>query len=173
MDYTLSSDVFPLAVGKRWVYTTGVFIFTREVNMWVADKNNNKYLIKVSSGNMHGAAVVQSDVDLSLLAISSEDVNSIDEESYFDTVPKAVLLKSPIAAGASWENDMGKFKVISCNHNFKTDNKLYQGCIYLRLKDISGADNDIFIKPGIGIVYASLYIDGLGRVNLELKRYTT
>lgn len=169
MDYTLPSDILSLTPGKRWVYTTGTFIFTREINLSVMDRRAGQCLINFSSGGIKGSAVMQCDVDLSLIAVSKELVDTLDDDSSLEPVQKVELLKSPLITGASWENMLGSFKVVDSKSRLKLGRKVYNDCIYLQLKDTSGAYNDIYIKPGIGIIFASIYIDGFGKVYLNLK----
>lgn len=171
MDYTLAEDVFPLTLGKRWVYTTGAFIFTREITMYVAEKEGSRYLIKVKSRDINVSAVIKLDVDMSLVAISRTAADSMDDEEEFETIPKTEIIKSPIQKGASWENSLGFFEVMSTDFSFKANGKTYQECIYIKLNDTSGGLNDIYIKPGIGIVFAVIDIDGIGKVYLDLKSW--
>ncbi len=169
MDYTLPSDIFSLIPGKRWIYTAGAFIFTREIEMMVMDKRAGQCLLKFSSGDIKGSAILQCDVDLSLIAASKEEVETLDDISTFEATPKIEILKSPVIAGTSWESMLGTFKIEDTNYKLKFGKKIYTGLIYMRLKDTSNAYNDIYIKPGIGIIFASVFIDGFGKVSVSLR----
>lgn len=172
MDGILPTDIFSLDVGKRWVYTVGSGIFRRDVNVEVVDKKKNNYLIKFSMGSYSGAAVIKTDVDMSIIAVAKYGTDTLDDESLFQAIPKVELLKSPLITGLKWQNSLGEFSIVSTNHYLKLEKKTYPDCIHLRIRDTSDAYNDIFIKSGIGIVFASVYIDGIGKVNLNLKQFS-
>lgn len=171
MSSLLPSDIFPLIVGKRWVYSAGRGIFNKNADITIRDKKNSLYLMKFSSGKHTGSFVIKSDVDMSIIAYSKYDTDTLDDEEAFEAIPRIELLKSPLISGASWENSLGTFSIISSSHKLKLGDKVYPDCLYIQLKDTSGTFNDIYIKSGVGILFASLYIDGIGKVNVNLKGF--
>lgn len=173
MNGLLPSEVFPLEVGKSWSYTisTGL-LFSRSADMTVTDKKGSLYVIKVVSGKFIISFIVKSDVDMSVIAFSRSGASSLEEEAAFESIPKVELLKSPLVEGINWDNSFGSFKIINTNYRLKLDKKIYSNCIFLQLKDTSNALNDIFIRNGVGIVFASLYIDGVGKAYLNLKKFS-
>lgn len=172
MNGLLPSEVFPLEVGKSWSYiiNTGL-LFSRNADMTVTDKKGNLYILKVVSGKFVISFMVKSDVDMSIIAYSRSGASSFEEEA-FEPIPKVELLKSPLVAGINWDNDFGNFKILNTDYTLKLNKKTYSNCIFLRLKDTSNASNDIFIRNGVGIVFASMYIDGVGKAYLNLKKFS-
>jgi hypothetical protein len=170
MNGLLPSDVFPLDVGKRWSYTinTGL-LFSRNADVTVTDKKGNLHVVKVNSGKFTMSLIVKSDVDMSIIAYSRTGASSLEDDEAFEPIPKIEILKSPLVSGINWDNNFGSFKIINTDYKLKLDKKVYSNCIFLQLKDNSNASNDIFIKNGVGIVFASIYIDGIGKAYLNLK----
>lgn len=168
----LPLDVFPLAVGRKWSYTVGCGLFFRKSgDITVTDKKNNYYVIKISSGKFEMSAVVKCDVDLSIVAYSASGVESLEDESAFEAVPRVEILKSPIITGAKWQNSIGRFGIVNTSYTLKVDKKTYPDCVFLQLRDTSNKLNEFFIRKGIGLVYGSVYIDGVGKAYINLTRF--
>lgn len=164
------SEIFPLAVGNKWSYSLGTgLLFSRNADVMVSDKRNNFYLFKITSGKFATSVVVKSDVDMSIIAYSKTGVDTLQDEYAFEEIPKIEILKSPLMAGASWDSSIGRFNIVSTDYRLKLDKKTYSDCVYLQIRDTSNALNDIFIRKGVGIVFASVYIDGFGKVQIRLR----
>jgi hypothetical protein len=168
---SLALGIMPMDVGTRWVYRMEALLFSLDAKLEVADKVNSYYLVKAASGNLEGAVILKADVDLSLVAYSNTAVETLENQNAFKQLPKVELLKSPIVTGTVWENNLGRFHIIDSKCNFKLGNKVYNDCIHLHLKDSSNADNHFYLKEGIGLIYAQVYIDNMGDVNIRLKKF--
>jgi hypothetical protein len=169
----LPSDVFPLAVGRKWSYTVGTgLLFRKSGDVTVKDKKNNYYVIKINSGKLDVSAVVKCDVDMSIVAYSSTGVELLEDESAFEAVPKVEILKSPIISGTKWQNSMGSFGIVNTSYTLKLDKKSYPECVFLQLRDTSNQLNEFYIRKGVGLVYGSIYIDGVGKVHVNLTKFS-
>lgn len=165
------SDIFPLKVGTRWIYRAQYKIFSKEITVQVMDKRNDSYLLKFKMNDIETSVVLQSNVDLFATGYSPKGVNTLKNEIDLKEIPKVLLLKSPVLEGNLWQNNLGIFKIISTKHRLKIGDKIVPDCIRIHLKDTSNADNEFFIKEGIGIVYASVLIDNIGLVSIVLKKF--
>ena len=170
MDNTLPSDYFPLSNGRWWIYSTGSFIFSRDINISVIDRKNNSYLLKILYGKFELYAIIRSDVDLYIVAYSKNKADSI-ENGTFEYIPKIEILKSPVIKGTSWKNMVGDFRIVDMDYKLKVNKRTYPETLYIQVKDTSDAYNHIFLKRGVGIIFAKVYLDGIGNVYLSLKDY--
>lgn len=165
------SDIFPLKVGTKWIYRVESGLFGRDVRLEVMDRKNSHYLIKCSLNNMEVSVVLNSDVDLSVVSYSKRGVNSLNSSGQFEAMQKTEILKSPVITGNAWTNNFGTFSIVDTNHTLKFGKRMISGCVHLDFRDSSNAHNDIYIKEGIGVIFASIYIDNIGKVNINLKAY--
>lgn len=165
------SDVFPLKVGTRWVYKIEGRPFLSDININVVDKKNSYYLLRVNWSNIDGSIVIKCDVDLSIVAYSKNNIESLGDMSDFLKIPRIELLKSPVVSGMKWENSLGTFFIVDSEYKLNLGGKVLPDCIFLKIKDTSNANNHIFIKKGVGIARAVLYIDNVGKVTLSLKKF--
>lgn len=171
MDNFFPSDIFPLAVGKKWSYivSTG-FLFNRNADVFVTDKKNSLYVVKVLSGKYNISFIVKSDVDMSIIAYSKTGADTIADGSAFESIPRIEILKSPIMKGTIWNTDFGDFNIVNQDYKLVLDKKVYNDCVFVQLKDTSNAINDFFIKKGIGLIFAAVYVDGIGKVHIKLRK---
>jgi len=165
------SDIIPLKVGTKWIYKAQYKIFSKEIVVQVMDKRNDYHLIKFKMNDREASIVLQSNVDLFVTGYSPKGVNTLRNHGDFKEIPKTLILKSPVLQGNTWQNSFGIFKVQDTNHRLKLGDKIVPDCIRMHLKDTSNADNEFFIKEGIGIVYANVYLDNIGSVGVFLKKF--
>lgn len=166
------SGIIPLKPGTKWVYRIQCKLFSRDVLIEVMDKRNNYYLVKsVLNKNLEVSIVLKCDVDLSVVGYRKSGTITLNDPSEFTEISKVELLKSPVVAGTTWTNSFGAFDIVDCEYTFKSGEREFPNCIHLHLKDSSGDHNNIYIKEGAGILFASLYVDGLGPVSISLKKF--
>jgi len=165
------SNIFPLQVGTKWLYRLEGRLFSKDIRLEIADKKNKDYLLKLSGKNVEGSIILKADVDLSVVGYSKKGLNTLVNCDDFEELQKIVILKSPVAAGTVWENNCGIFNIKDTNYTLKSGSRLIPGCVHLNLKDSSHADNDFYLKEGVGLIFASLSIDNVGKVSIGLKKF--
>lgn len=166
------SDIFPLKVGTKWIYRIECRLFNKDVKLEVMDKKNNYYLLKFTLNNNIGASVIlKCEVDLSVVGYSKKGWDSFGNMPEYEELSKTEILKSPVVTGTSWTNSFGTFNIVDSDCTFKLGNKELKNCIHMHLKDSSGSDNDIYIKEGTGMIFAAIYVDNIGTVNISIKKF--
>ena len=166
-----ASDIIPLSIGTKWLYEINSGFINMDVKAEVVDSKNGDALIKISGGKKEGAVVLKSDIDLSITAYSKKSINTLDNPNAFQIISKTTILRSPVVTGTNWQNEYGTFTVIDSRYSLRSKSKVYLDCIFMQLKDTSRGNNDFYFKEGIGLLYASLHIDNIGKVNLNLKKF--
>lgn len=166
----LASDIIPLELGTKWLYRVQSKIMSFDVNVEVLESRNDYRLVRFTSDKLSAYVILKSDVDISVTGYNTGAGGTLSDTSSFKMLPKAEILKSPVITGGQWENDFGRFKIIDSEYRLKSGEKIFRYCIHLKLDDPQNTENDFYLKDGIGLLYARVSIEGVGKVDINLKK---
>lgn len=168
---SLASDIIPLTRGIRWLYRVESRIISIDVKAEVSESKNDYRLIRFAGEGLNMSVILKSGVDISIMGYNTGKEGSLSDTSSFRELSGAVILKSPVETGSGWYNSFGRFYVADSNYSLKSGNRVFNGCIHLHLDDSQNTGNDFYLKDGYGLLYARLFIDKLGKVDVNLRKF--
>lgn len=167
----LASDIIPLDIGTKWLYKVESKSLNFDVKAEIVESRNDYRLMRFTSNNQYASVILKSDVDISVAGYSTGSSGTLTDVSSFKSFQKTEILKSPVITGSEWENNFGRFKIVDSEYRLKSGEKIFRYCIHLKLVDPQNEENDFYFKDGYGLLYARLTIDGVGKVDINLKKF--
>lgn len=167
----LASDILPLARGNKWLYRVDFKIKSFDVRVEIVESKNDYRLLRFTSDKLSASVILKYSVDISAAGYNTGNAGTLDDISAFTELPMADILRSPVVTGSQWENSFGRFKVVDSEYLLKSGEKTFRYCIHLHLDDPEGEGNDFYLKAGIGLLYARIAISGIGKADINLKKF--